>query len=205
MVTPLLLEEPFRHTRARRLPIGEHSVIVVDDLFSAQEMREMGERFKRLPYVLADYDTAATRDVLHWKHELDEAMVHQAATIPPFSVMETVTRRLFPDCQIELGRIHFNLHLYGDLQSRHTDAAPRSGVTALLFGNDRWERQWGGEIIFYEGDEPLYAVGPLPGRLLVFSGDLPHRAGVPARSCYEPRLSLAMKFKARWPQAPARA
>jgi hypothetical protein len=54
----------------------------------------------------------------------------------------------------------------------HGDCPPdASNITALLFANAVWERDWGGETIFFEEDgEALYAVAPTPGRVVLFRG-----------------------------------
>ena len=92
-----------------------------------------------------------------------------------------------------LARVHSNLHLYGDLQFPHLDL--KGGVTAVYFANPEWEEKWQGETIFYDDRrEPLYALAPRPGRLAVFQADILHRAGVPSRECFRPRISVAFKF-----------
>ena len=104
-----------------------------------------------------------------------------------------VSSEVYPSLNLRLQRMHCNTHLYGDVPHAHTDSTP--GVTALYIANPRWEANWMGETIFCNDDgEPLYAVIPKPGRLLVFSGDIIHRGGVPSRECFEPRISIAFKF-----------
>jgi hypothetical protein len=52
-----------------------------------------------------------------------------------------------------------------------------------------------GETIFYDShSEPVYAVLPMPGRVVVFGADILHRGGVPSRECVEAKRSLAFKF-----------
>ena len=95
-----------------------------------------------------------------------------------------------------LARVHCNNQPYGDLQRPHVDIP--QGVTALYFANAEWQRDWQGELIFYDrNDEPLQAVAPRPGRVVIFPGDLLHRGGVPSRVCFQPRLSVAFKFASR--------
>jgi hypothetical protein len=52
-----------------------------------------------------------------------------------------------------------------------------------------------GETIFYDLQaEPIYAVFPKPGRVVVFAADILHRGGIPSRECAEARRSLVFKF-----------
>ena len=79
-------------------------------------------------------------------------------------------------------------------------ALPPEGNWTLLASNavSRFQameiRQ--GETVFYDrAGEPFHAVAPKPGRLLLFDGGIVHRGGVPSRKCFEPRLSVAFKFR----------
>jgi hypothetical protein len=44
--------------------------------------------------------------------------------------------------------------------------------------------------------ESLYAIEPRPGRMVLFPGEIPHRAGAPSRACYTHRLTIGHKFRA---------
>ena len=79
------------------------------------------------------------------------------------------------------------------MQFPHHDITP--GMTWLYYSNPVWEPNWMGETTFYDSDqEPIYAVFPKPGRVVVFAGDILHRGGVPSRECVEARRSVAFKF-----------
>ncbi len=89
-----------------------------------------------------------------------------------------------------------NVYSYGDVCFTHVDFyRTRPGITALIFANDIWEKDWGGEIMFFKkNDEAVYAITPKPGRLLLFHGFLKHRGGVPSRHCYEARKTFVLKY-----------
>jgi len=44
--------------------------------------------------------------------------------------------------------------------------------------------------------ESLYAIEPKPGRIVLFPGEIPHRAGCPSRACFVHRLTIGHKFRA---------
>jgi hypothetical protein len=167
---------------------------VFDGLFDEQFIRMVHHFMARLQFALSDYDTDDTKNILHWKHEFNVAKLPPLPLIPELisKVTSVVEKRHAPGT-CRLARIHCNLHLYGNMQHPHTDLS--GGVTALYFANPSWQRNWMGETIFYGDDEePLYAIVPKPGRLVVFDADIVHRAGVPSRECFEPRISVAFKF-----------
>lgn len=182
------------HVRERDL--DGRPLFVVDGMLRPDFVRMLFEVLNRQGFTRSDYDTDATKGVRHWKHEfsLDDL------TSNPFlrtwhDHVVAKTNELFPGRKLALRRVHINNHPYGDLQHAHVDWVP--GVTALYFANTHWDENWHGETIFYDGGgEAYYAVAPKPGRILIFAGDVLHRGGVPSRTCFESRLSVAFKFSA---------
>ena len=169
---------------------------IVDGMFQPDLIAMIHEILKRLPFALTESDTIATKHQRHWNYEfsLDSLGSHPIFRIwHDLIVAKTV--ELFPESRIDLSRVHCNSHLYGDFQTAHMDLVP--GITSLYFANSEWRDNWHGETILYSGcREPVYAVAPKPGRLLMFAGDILHRGGVPSRACFEARLSVAFKFRA---------
>ena len=86
-----------------------------------------------------------------------------------------------------------NFDTYGERQLTHADG---DVVTALFFANPEWNPDWLGETFFYDSTEVevLAAVTPRPGRLVLFDGRIPHRGGVPLRSCFLPRVVVVFKW-----------
>jgi SM-20-related protein len=185
---------PIEFGVTRKHELNGRALFVLDGLF-ASAFVELFYRFLRcLPFYLSEYDSEETKEVLHWKSEFDHKDLPEGPFIRSFfSHVRSVTEQLFPAKSLNLDRAYCNNSLYGDHQSPHQDS--RSGITSLYFANSVWETNWMGETIFYNDEgEPVYAVIPKPGRLIVFAGDIVHRGGVPSRECFEPRLSLAFKF-----------
>lgn len=66
---------------------------------------------------------------------------------------------------------------------------------ALVYCNDRWDRNWAGEtLVFDENDDVTAAVIPKPGRVMLLSGDPAHVGRSTARICPFDRRVLAFKF-----------
>lgn len=136
-----------------------------------------------------------TADYKHWVTELRiEALVQQ----PIFEV----TRRAVLGF-IDAGRgyrpyrAYTNVASYGDMLFTHTDCLPDAhDLTALWYLCDRWDIEWGGETVFLDAhDEIAASVLPRPGRLAIFDGAIKHAGRPPARICYAPRYTLAIKFE----------
>lgn len=94
-------------------------------------------------------------------------------------------------------RAYTNVAFYGDMLFTHTDCLPeQNDLTALWYLCDSWDVEWGGETVFFDAqDEIAYAVLPKPGRLVVFDGAIKHAGRPPARICYTPRYTFAIKFE----------
>ncbi|MEO7247814.1 MAG: 2OG-Fe(II) oxygenase [Novosphingobium sp.] len=175
---------------------GDVRVCVIDGMFDAGMVAILHESFRRLPFKCDEYDTEETRHLPHWKFEFDLAAIDANPLLRNFRTMICAqVECLYPDRRLSLQRIHCNNHAYGDQQNAHQDIA--RGVTALYIANAAWQDDWWGETLFYdERGEPVLAVAPKPGRVILFAGEIVHRGGVPSRLCFEQRLSVAFKFAA---------
>jgi len=189
MVEPAASDSVERHV-TRRVAIGQRSLIVLDGLFPERSIASLYQFLEQLQYQLFDVDSEATAYARHWNSELPLEM---ATGAPVLKRCVQVASDLHTPDRLRLMRAHSNLHLYGDMQFPHIDSA--DGVTAIYYANPEWKESWFGETVFYdESREPVCTVAPKPGRLAVFDGAIVHRAGVPSRECYVPRISVAFKF-----------
>ena len=96
-------------------------------------------------------------------------------------------------------RVYTNFAQFGDVLLTHVDIA-RPGLrelTALWFLCDSWDKEWGGETLFFDetGDARI-AVAPRPARLLLFDGAIRHAGKPPNRNCPIGRYTLAVKSRA---------
>jgi len=189
---------------------------IIDGLFEPQFVEGLGAVLARLPFTASDYDTEQSSHILHLKCELpaatlmaamlnDQALLGLLPKSKGASHLSAVARiiaaaleRTYPGySRIEIARIHVNCLPYGDLLTTHEDGEPGAALTGLYFGNAEWRSEWQGELIMCDPDgESLYAILPKPGRIVLFPGEIPHRAGAPSRACYTHRLTIGHKFRA---------
>lgn len=177
----------------REIEINGMRLMVLDGLFADADIRSLHGFLRDLPYHLDDITSDETSYTKHWKADFPRAL---AESTPVLRECIQTARALMVDDRYQLDRCYTNMILYGDFQGPHTD--PPEGITALYYANPEWKENWLGETIFYDGErQPAYAVGVRPGRLALFHSDIVHRAGVPSRECFEPRLSVAFTFVPR--------
>lgn len=189
---------------------------VIDQLFENIFVEGLGAVLAHLRYTASDYDTEESRHILHMKCELpaaalmaarlkDEKLLGLLPKAMGASHLSGVARiiaaalaELYPAySDIEIDRIHVNCLPYGDLLSTHQDGPSGAALTGLYFANPQWQTDWHGELIICDaGGESRYAIQPKPGRVVLFPGEIPHRAGAPSRACYAHRLTVSHKFRA---------
>jgi len=206
-----------RDAYVRTLPHAFGSIHILDQLFEPSFVRSLNAVLANLAYTASEYDSDAGPRIRHLKCELPAgplltgavqepallSLLPKGKGAPHLSAVARVTAQALERCypeytDIEVGRIHVNSIPHGDMQSTHEDGWPGTSLTALYFVNADWQASWQGELILCDPlGESQYAIDPRPGRLILFPGEVPHRGGAPSRVCYEHRLSLAHKFRAK--------
>lgn len=206
-----------RDAYVRTLPHPYGTIHILDQLFDTSFVRSLNNVLACLPYVASEYDSDAGPRIRHLNCELpanalvtgnieDKALLAKLPKGRGAAHLSAVARiagqaveTCYPDYfELELNRAHVNSIPHGDIQNIHEDGWPGTSLTALYFVNAGWQATWQGELILCDPlGESMYAIDPRPGRLVLFPGETPHRGGAPSRVCFEHRLSLALKFRAK--------
>jgi len=93
----------------------------------------------------------------------------------------------------KLYRVNINAQVFGDQTYYHSDS-PKDGLTALIYlVKDTWDKDWGGETIYYENEEPTRLVLPKRNRVTFADPRIPHVGRSPNKICPEVRYTLAVK------------
>jgi hypothetical protein len=174
----------------RRIRIGAKEILVFDDLFDRRTLATMYAFLRRAGFRWIVTDSPKNKTGLKWQLRFAD----RGAQAPFFSDVVELVKSVCGTAPM-LAEVYANFNLYGESFQSHIDA--RHGVTALVCANLEWRQTWHGETVFYERGEPAYLVLPRPGRVTLFDASLGHRGSPPARDCYEPRLNVVFKFKAR--------
>ena len=173
--------------------VGAQRIWVGDAFLDPALVKIIEHRINVLPLYRADYDTPDSKAVLHLKHEfvlddIDEDVVLRALRDRIVAAVGEVYGVHRP----RLDRVHVNDSVFGEIVTPHCDIPV--GVTALYFVNSEWRDEWDGETLFYAHGEAVSAVAMRPGRVVIFPGNMLHRAGVASRRCTVARRTLAYKF-----------
>jgi SM-20-related protein len=136
----------------------------------------------------------------HWNVDITKTP-HQNTTdistkLPSefLEVWKDINKAVFNDKAV-LIRCYSNKQTFGTEGYIHTDTQREQDQTVVVYMNEDWEADWGGETTFYNHDktEIIDAILPKYGRVAVFSGNIPHCARAVTRICPKARTTLMFK------------
>jgi len=177
----------------RTLPLAGDVLHIVDDAVPTADVRRFEAFCRALPFNRVCYGYRATAEQeLSFGHQWIHGVAPDERRFLPIDTVEGLVGQLLGE--VKPGRVHLNCVQPGDPRYPHVDDTTGRVIVAVYFANAEWRTEWAGELTFYEDGEPVYAIRPKPGRILVFDGNVLHRGGVPSADCPEVRYALACKF-----------
>ena len=173
--------------------VDGRDVFVFDGLMSERDLGQYVEALARSPFTRTEFAKPETEEHRHWVSELPMANLPQ---LPLWPTTERAVASARPGERYRPYRAYTNHAAFGDMLYTHCDCAPdQRELTALWFMSTHWEREWGGETMFFDGSgDAMFCVSPRPGRLVLFDGAIPHVGRPPSRICYAPRYTFAIKL-----------
>jgi Rps23 Pro-64 3,4-dihydroxylase Tpa1-like proline 4-hydroxylase len=90
-------------------------------------------------------------------------------------------------------RSYVNMYTQWTPTSDHIDENEKGCFTVLFFFCNSWQRNWGGELTFYDVDGCNYTVEYQPNRMVIFDGTIVHRVNPVTSFAKGFRFSLAIK------------
>lgn len=94
-----------------------------------------------------------------------------------------------------LTNIQVNLQMIGMDSDIHTDSQISEAKTCLIYPNNKWEKEWGGDLLLYntEQTEIVETINIKPGRIVIFNSTVPH-IGLPPLVKTVTRYSIAFRY-----------
>jgi len=99
--------------------------------------------------------------------------------------------QLYPNKNIL--RVMIAGNTYGIDGDIHIDHPNDDHVTCVVYLNQEWLDEWGGETLVYEHDS-IQTVVPKPGTAFIFNSKYPHVGKAPNRNCGKLRSILAIQI-----------
>ena len=88
----------------------------------------------------------------------------------------------------------YNCFSYSDSPRVHIDSHSDKGLTYLIYLNEYWDVNMGGETVFVSDDgEIIQSVTPKPGRLIKFQSNILHLGRPPVKHANTNRYSLVFQ------------
>jgi len=173
--------------------ISDERILVFDDVFPAKEIDRFCRTLRHSSYTFLHASREDTEYHREWAAEFD---VQDFVSHPLHDYAIAAAIVLSPSKTLKCYDVFCNASSFGDMSFIHHDSTKSNRISTLYYANDTWEPEWGGETVFFDNTrDASIAVGVRPGRLIVFSGQLLHRAGIPTRICPEVRLTMSIRFE----------
>ena len=138
----------------------------------------------------------------HWKHsgwsgDFGEPYRHWCK-FPEFNgVYQEIWDFIEPDFDIRglrPERVIVNAYNHGDSSWLHKDSERPDHWTVIVYLNDSWNMNWGGETILTgDGGDIIHSAFPFPGRVILFDGRILHGPRPVSREAPFPRLGVAFQ------------
>lgn len=87
-------------------------------------------------------------------------------------------------------RAILNLYNHGDSSWLHKDCESDKAWTVIIYLNDQWDINWGGDTVIVEDNEILKSFAPTPGKFIIFKSNMLHGGRPVSREAPFPKLSL---------------
>jgi SM-20-related protein len=180
-------------TRAEK--VAGRDVFVFDGLVPVEESARYFTAISQAAFTRTESARGDSTEFRHWVCEMPLENLPRTSL---WQATEAAVRHARPGESFQPYRVYTNYATFGDTLLTHVDAASDlRELTALWYLCESWDREWGGETLFYEPDgDARLAVSPRPGRLLLFDGAIRHAGKPPNRNCPVARYTFAIKLRA---------
>jgi Rps23 Pro-64 3,4-dihydroxylase Tpa1-like proline 4-hydroxylase len=178
----------------------------IDNFFSDDVFNYISDYCRKATYLYGEVDDN-DESVGRYTDEYVIGMIHQIFPIhfheennPNVNLRKKILDLIHREClsqfrilnQFKLERMYINCFTPGENPYFHVDRPEEvsQAYTCLYYANQKWDLNEGGETQFY-ADNTIYGVPPVPNRMIIFDGDIQHRA-TSFRNYH--RFTIALKY-----------
>ena len=170
--------------------IGKRKIMVFEDVLPVSELSRLQRAFAMCSYARMHQNSHDHGG--RWVTEIE------AATEPTLGLRDTETRLLkkFVGPRQKLVGASCDSMVYGEQGWVHEEAYDEGERFRFLwYICDRWEPNWGGEMIFFNSDDDaVFVVAPRPGRLILLDSSVKFVRRPPTRVCHQSNLVIQMEY-----------
>lgn len=174
--------------------IENKKIEIFDDVFTASE------RFKFYEFVntsLYTIDRFSANIPEHTKYHKTLKSSYNLIDILNFGFFENKTvLEYIKNNQLRVRECYVNLCTASDIYTYHNDSYTCEIPTGLYYANLNWDPTWEGETHFSNDqmNDILFSSSFIPGRLIIFDGNIPHKSSQPGPLAEFYRFVFTIKF-----------
>ena len=168
--------------------VDDKKIYVYDNMFTGDVMFDIAIKNKKSVFQRKEYSKDETKLFYSADFELEQIIQTKFYK----QIVKKIHEKF--DIIVKLKRVVINAQTFGDMSEIHVDS-PDGGITVLYYINEVWDKEWGGETVYYEKEEPVVNVLPKSGRIVFADSRIMHVGRSPTRQCIVVRYTLALKFE----------
>jgi hypothetical protein len=180
-------------------------IVVVDEALPPDAYEALAKFVAAEPMVYGSRSNARTDPHGHWSGKFSAAGRHNLADVgyvlegnQAFAALNAAWN-ILRDAHLNqslLIRCYLNGYTYGTDGYFHVDSERADEQTALLYMNDNWDADWGGETAFLDArGEIVESVLPRKNRAVIFPSHVRHAGRGVLRKCMVLRQTLIYKAR----------
>lgn len=187
-----------------------HKIRIWDDISTHQERARLMNRIFKIPFGFGfGYDTlmAEQHGTISCRADISADMLKKKGFINPSHLGLLTIDDIAPFLSLDhkeaepirdllkgrvMPRAWVNAGTIGDPHFTHVDSNFPDALVLLQYVNLKWEKNWDGYTIFRSQDtnEIEYVSEFVPGRVVVFDGDIPHKPTIQTPSAPNFRFTI---------------
>ena len=182
----------------RRLTVDDRPVVILDDAIVDPMFGEFVHFIlNNAAFMPSQTDTQESLLMTgsYWAYKIRKDVF---VNTPIYTELLELTKKHISDLSWDLIEAYVNSNQYGENSYIHKDGNTYdNAVTCLVYLNETWSPDFAGETLFYNNDnDAIVVTSPKFKRIVIFDGQISHRASPPSRICSTKRLVLVVKFGA---------
>ena len=178
--------------KMQTLSLSDKKVVVVDDILNQNEMIKLHFMATRNGLV---HDGATNYGDEKTKHYVSLVNIEELKKLSTYQSIEKALTQYFELPGVDCSLAIYRETNFGDHVEYHSDTSRNSLITAVIFLNTEWNKNFHGETQLLDEDGIGLSILPKPGRILFFDSSIDHSASTPSRICYDSRKVLVLDFK----------
>ena len=191
--------------KIKEVSYGENrNLIIIDDIYNLDQIYRIYHTCCQQDYRMSNGSRFEIQSIsdrrlvcrMGHNHPLIEYFFHEKSPCKDiFLKYIDNTKYFYQRSYINLGTISDSNQIHTDSECRYSQRLSTS-KTVLYYANTEWKHEYGGQTIFYDPNDisNSYIIDFIPGRLVIFDGEIPHN--VLPRSLASPsyRFTVALKW-----------